>query len=531
MEENQGCCLMDFSLLNASDEAGASLLRKSLSESEINREDAELTSCESEFNDIQAESVDEWPSYDYIAGRNLTGGQYCCVPLCRSSSGQRLERERLGMARLSFHSFPGVKSDKDDYISGDATIHSKRRVLKATAVPLIFPWTVEKLMRTSMTSKLAISPDQRCDMVESVEVDDFTCDDEAAAFETHDDLDSAQEIKCQCEYLKKKIEELQCSLAELKSELQRSLFRFENIKDDDEMVKFYTGIPDQATLMAFYEEILEDDAKSMRLWIGKNSKDCYADSKTGRHPKLPLLEQFFLTLVRLCLGLLEQDLANRVSVSVSSVSRITATWINLMYHSFKAIERFPPWHIVEKHMPDTFRKEYPNTRLIIDTTELQVERPSSLLTQSCTFSAYKNRNTVKVLIGILPSGVIAFVSPTYEGSISDKELTQVCGILDKREYGDEIMAYKGFQIQDLLAPLGVRLNVPPFLNSKVQMPVADVLLTRKIAHLRIHVERAIGRVKDFQILQHTLPATMWDSINEVICVCCMLTNLSPPLVA
>ena len=84
-----------------------------------------------------------------------------------------------------------------------------------------------------------------------------------------------------------------------------------------------------------------------------------------------------------------------------------------MYHSFKAIERFPPWHIVEKHMPDTFRKEYPNTRLIIDATELQVERPSSLLTQSCTFSAYKNRNTVKVLIGILPSGVIAFVSPTY----------------------------------------------------------------------------------------------------------------------
>ena len=93
------------------------------------------------------------------------------------------------------------------------------------------------------------------------------------------------------------------------------------------------------------------------------------------------------------------------------------------------------------------------------------------------------------------------------------------------------MADKGFQIQDLLAPLGVRLNVPPFLNSKVQMPVADVLLTRKIAHLRFHVERAIGRVKDFRILQHTLPATMWDSINEVIYVCCMLTNLSPPLVA
>jgi len=143
-------------------------------------------------------------------------------------------------------------------------------------------------------------------------------------------------------------------------------------------------------------------------------------------------------------------------------------------------------------MPEAFKEEYPNTHLIIDATEFQVERPSSLLNQSCTFSSYKNRNAVKVLMGATPSGVIAYVSPTYEGSISDKKLVEVCGILEKMECGDEIMADKGFQIQDLLAPLGVCLNIPPFLNSKVQMPADDVFLTRKIAHLRIHVERAIG---------------------------------------
>ena len=93
------------------------------------------------------------------------------------------------------------------------------------------------------------------------------------------------------------------------------------------------------------------------------------------------------------------------------------------------------------------------------------------------------------------------------------------------------MADKGFQIQDLLAPLGVRLNIPPLLSSNTQMPVDDVFHTRKIAHLRIHVERAIGRAKQFRILQHTLPASMWDSINELVYVCFMLTNFSPPLVA
>ena len=36
------------------------------------------------------------------AYRKDWSAQYCCVPLCRSSSGEGQERERLGMRRLSF---------------------------------------------------------------------------------------------------------------------------------------------------------------------------------------------------------------------------------------------------------------------------------------------------------------------------------------------------------------------------------------------------------------------------------------------
>ena len=176
-------------------------------------------------------------------------------------------------------------------------------------------------------------------------------------------------------------------------------------------------------------------------------------------------------------------------------------------------------------MPEAFKKDYPNTRMIIDATEFFVERPSSLLSQACTFSSYKNRNTVKVLIGIMPSGTISFVSNCYEGSICDQKLVELSGLLNRLEPGDELMADKGFQIQDLLAPLGVHLNIPPFLTSKAQMPVADV------AHLWIHVERAIGRIKEYHILQNVLPASMWNSVNEVVYVCYMLANFGPPLVS
>jgi len=108
--------------------------------------------------------------------------------------------------------------------------------------------------------------------------------------------------------------------------------------------------------------------------------------------KLPLLEQLFLTLVRLRLDDPEQDLTIRFGLSQSCVSRITATWINLLYHSLKGLECFPPWQIVQKYMPIAFKEQYPNTRLIIDCTEFGIEHPSSLATQTATFSLYKNKN-------------------------------------------------------------------------------------------------------------------------------------------
>ena len=168
-------------------------------------------------------------------------------------------------------------------------------------------------------------------------------------------------------------------------------------------------------------------------------------------------------------------------------------------------------------MPESFKKHFPNTHVIVDATEFAVERPSTLLSQSSTFSTCKNRNTVRVLIGIIPSGAISFVSDCYEGSISDKKL-EVSGLLEKLEPGDEIMADKGFLIQDMLAPLGVRLNVPPLMKANSQMAAEDVFLTKKIAQLRIHVEWAIGRVKEYHILHDVLLAAMWDTVNQIVCL-------------
>lgn len=53
------------------------------------------------------------------------------------------------------------------------------------------------------------------------------------------------------------------------------------------------------------------------------------------------------------------------------------------------------------------------------------------------------------------------------------------------------MADQGFTINDIL-PLGVSVNIPPFLGMSDQMSAEDVIATQVIASLQIHVERDIN---------------------------------------
>ena len=152
--------------------------------------------------------------------------------------------------------------------------------------------------------------------------------------------------------------------------------------------------------------------------------------------------------------------------------------------------------------------------------------------QSCTWSNYKHENTAKVLIGCTPNGVISFVSSLYVGGISDVELTKVSGFLDTLtgKSGISVMADRGFSIRDKLEEKGVRLNTPPFMENRSQFPAGEVQYGREIASLRIHVERAIGRIKNYRIIGSTFPITMIRIADMIVSVCAWLTNFEPVLV-
>ena len=121
------------------------------------------------------------------------------------------------------------------------------------------------------------------------------------------------------------------------------------------------------------------------------------------------------------------------------------------------------------------------------------------------------------------------MSEAFGGSISDKQIVELSGLLHLIEEGDMVMADRGFTIiGDLLLALKAKLNIPAFSHGK-PLTKKGVQKSRNIASVRIHVERAIGRLKTFAILRGTVPLKRRLLMTKIIRICCVICNMSDRL--
>lgn len=278
-------------------------------------------------------------------------------------------------------------------------------------------------------------------------------------------------------------------------------------------------------------EFVKDKADRMVYWRGASETHGAEESSNivvGAPRKLSKYEEYLLTLIRLRRGVDIQFLSDLFAVSHSTASRIIITWVSYLYHELHFLLRWPDRQTVTLNLPTAF-KYFPKTRAVIDCTEFFIQRPSMPSVQRKTWSSYKHHNTVKFLVAITPAGRFCFVSKAWSGNVSDRKLVQNSGFLEYVEAGDDIMADRGFLIRDLLALRGATVNIPPFSNGK-QLTTAGGTKTRRIAQARIHVERAIGRLKLFKILQGTIPLKTKNIVTQTVHVCAALCNLDKRLV-
>ncbi|KAL2095746.1 hypothetical protein ACEWY4_007894 [Coilia grayii] len=239
------------------------------------------------------------------------------------------------------------------------------------------------------------------------------------------------------------------------------------------------------------------------------------------HPK----DQLLLTLMKLRLNLLQDDIAKRFRVSQALVSRIFSHWLE---HMEVKLRGYMPWmgrEAIQATMPQCFKDHFPRTTCIIDCSETPLQRAHNLHSRGESYSHYYGENTVKYLVAIAPCGLIMFISPAYGGRCSDKFISTHSGFLEYLRPGNEVMADRGFLIQDLLHERKVKLVMPAFTKRGLPLSEEDTTSTRRIANVRVHVERVIRRLKNYKILKHRVPINLTPKYSSILRVCACLCNL------
>ena len=296
------------------------------------------------------------------------------------------------------------------------------------------------------------------------------------------------------------------------------LLSITNLESDQRLLHYYTGLENVAKLMTVFHTL---GPAVNHLTYFKTQ------TVTGITP----VNQFILMLAKLRQDLDYLPLSQLCGVSEFTARNIFITWINFCARQWSEVKIWPDKDLVQFYAPNDFRHKFPTTRLVIDGTEIPIQKPSNPIAQRSTFSSYKNRNTVKVLVGSTPGGLISYLSPAYGGSTSDRQIVERSSLPEMCDANDSVMADKGFNVQDIFAARDIHVNIPTFFKKKNRMSGRQVLADRKISSKRVHIERIIGLMKTYKILNSPLPASEAKLASHIVTICAMLCNFRNRIVS
>ena len=166
-------------------------------------------------------------------------------------------------------------------------------------------------------------------------------------------------------------ESTQCNL------VPHLLLTIERLERNAEVIKYYTGFDYYDHFMLMFS-ILGPNTEC----IGLN--DCV----------LSAVNQFFLTMIKLRQGKDDYEVSFLLGVSKAVVLKVFTTWIKFMHCQLTELDIWPSRETVSANMPRHFKELFPKTRVMLDATEVPIQKPKDANVQSSTFSTYKNKNTL-----------------------------------------------------------------------------------------------------------------------------------------
>lgn len=257
----------------------------------------------------------------------------------------------------------------------------------------------------------------------------------------------------------------------------------------------------------------------------KRAENCSLNSK----------DMVMIVLRKLKLDESFEVIGHAFGVSKQYVSQIFKKYLPFISDHLYELVVWPKKESTTNALPVSFRKSFRDIESIIDCFEIEIEVPSSAFFQALTWSSYKHCNTIKYLVSITPNGIINFISLGYGGRISDELITTQSGYLDvlKSRAPVTVMADRGFKrIEKHLLEIDCKLVRPPSVDANVKQTQEQILFGRKVAGTRIHVERAIRRIREFKYLAPHACVDIFavNTLDFAVRAVCGLVNMQSALI-
>lgn len=197
-----------------------------------------------------------------------------------------------------------------------------------------------------------------------------------------------------------------------------------------------------------------------------------------------------------------QILGDSFGISRGRAGKIFCECVKKIAEVLKPFIYWPEPKYIKYNLPLQFKHKFRNVQVIIDCFEISVRKPLKVLDQALTWSSYKHSNTVKYLIAATPDGMIIFISKGFTGRITDTEIIKRSGFLDFIKNNTEVLADRGFKdiAGDIMSKGGILIK-PPSTKAGFVYTAEEAKMCKTVAAIRIHIERVIGRIRNFAFLK------------------------------
>lgn len=266
-----------------------------------------------------------------------------------------------------------------------------------------------------------------------------------------------------------------------------------------------------------------------QLYLGMPKEEYYCLKLISEISQIHYVN-IFITLRKIRLNDQYSRLAICFGKTTSTISEIFTDTVPKLSNMMQDLIYWPDKKNIKKSLPAPFRIRYNEVQSIVNCFEIEIQPPKNPVHFFLTWSLQKKANTIKYLISTTPNGFVNFVSEGFAGRTTDKGILETSGFVNKLPNNCCIMADRGFKnVEELLNEKNCKLIRPPTVTEDVKKTREQVMETKRIACLRINVERIIRRLREFNLLvgHSCINLRLIKLINHILIIACALINLQP----